>query len=427
MARITHQSGDEITLEVTVKLSGSLLESESGIQDACNEVGSLATQKAIERFDTDGSSLMQGALKWTSKGQVEQKYQTPYGAVKIARHVYQTAQGGRTWCPLEDRARMIRKSTPRFAKQLSHKYSQNNASAVCRDLAENHNRSVVKSFVQDLVDWVGGIASAKEESWQYKLPNLDEEVASVSLSMDGAHILLKDEGWREAMVGTISLYSSHGDRLHTTYIGESPEYGKGVFKERFEREITRIKALYPNARYLGIADGAVDFWSFLRPRTQKQLLDFYHVTEYLSKVAFAAHPDKTGKPARKKWLNDRCHQLKHEPGYVEVLIEEMEKLARKKKLTKSVREDLSAAQTYIKNHRQMMDYAQALKDQLPIGSGVTEAACKTLVKQRLCASGMRWKSQGAKIILTLRGLVQSGHRWQQFWGYIDQYGVPSLG
>jgi len=62
----------------------------------------------------------------------------------------------------------------------------------------------------------------------------------------------------------------------------------------------------------------------------------------------------------------------------------------------------------------MMDYATHLENNLPIGSGVTEAACKTLVKQRLCGSGMRWKDQGAKVILSLRALVQSKGRWQQF-------------
>ena len=63
------------------------------------------------------------------------------------------------------------------------------------------------------------------------------------------------------------------------------------------------------------------------------------------------------------------------------------------------------------------------KKNLPIGSGVTEAACKILVKQRLCGSGMHWKDKGAKVILSLRALVQSKGRWQQFWGKIDQYGA----
>ncbi|TAL43583.1 MAG: hypothetical protein EPN89_15525 [Methylovulum sp.] len=40
-----------------------------------------------------------------------------------------------------------------------------------------------------------------------------------------------------------------------------------------------------------------------------------------------------------------------------------------------------------------MNYADAVVQDLPIGSVVTEDACKTLVKQRLCCSGMRWKPQ----------------------------------
>ena len=80
------------------------------------------------------------------------------------------------------------------------------------------------------------------------------------------------------------------------------------------------------------------------------------------------------------------------------------------------------AQTYFKNHRHMMAYAEHIEKNLPIGSGVTEAACKTLVKQRLCGSGMRWKDKGAKVILSLRALVQTQGRWQQFWDKIDQFG-----
>ncbi len=101
----------------------------------------------------------------------------------------------------------------------------------------------------------------------------------------------------------------------------------------------------------------------------------------------------------------------------------MEQLAKKTSLTKTIKDDLLAALTYFINHRHMMDYATQVNQQLPIGSGVTEAACKTLVKQRLCGSGMRWKDKGAKVILSLRALVQSKGRWQQFWGNIEQYGA----
>jgi hypothetical protein len=58
---------------------------------------------------------------------------------------------------------------------------------------------------------------------------------------------------------------------------------------------------------------------------------------------------------------------------------------------------------------------------------VTEAACKTLVKQRLCASGMRWKHTGATIILSLRSLANTAGRWNQFWQKIDQSGAECYG
>jgi hypothetical protein len=236
---------------------------------------------------------------------------------------------------------------------------------------------------------------------------------------------VREEGYREAMVGNISLYDVTGQRRHTIYIGEAPEYGKGTFFKRLEQEINTVKKHYPDALYLGIADGAKNNWAFLGRHTSRQLLDFFHATEYLFKLAYAAYPGKTEKPKRELWLHGHCTQLKHQPGAVENLISEMEKLSRKTSLPKTAKEDLQAALTYFVYHRHMMDYAAQIEKGRPIGSGVTEAACKTLVKQRLCGSGMRWKDKGAKVILSLRALVQSKGRWQQFWGKLDQYGAQA--
>lgn len=95
-------------------------------------------------------------------------------------------------------------------------------------------------------------------------------------------------------------------------------------------------------------------------------------------------------------------------------------------LPKTVREKLDAAITYFRNHKHQMNYAHYQTQALPIGSGVTEAACKTLVKQRLCSSGMKWKDQGARVVLSLRALVLTEGRWGQFWDKISQFGVPAF-
>lgn len=422
MAEIIERNANELTIQVTVKLSGSLLEMENAILDSCNEMGCLATTEALQKFDTDGSPLKLGDTKLTARAKDNKTYQTPYGSVQLERYVYQSPKGGKIYCPLEQNARIIRGATPKFAQQIAHKYANMNAPAVCRDLEDNHHRSIAHSYLQDVSDWVGGIAQAKEELWEYAIPPLNEAVTTIVVSLDGAYVLMRDEGYREAMVGNISLYDVTGERLHTLYIGEAPEYGKGRFFQRLEQEIATVKKHYPDALYLGIADGAKNNGSFLAQHTHRQLLDFFHVTEYLANVSYAAYPGKTDKPKRTIWLNDRCKQLKREPGAVETLISEMERLSQKNSLTKTLKEDLQAALTYFKNHRQMMDYAVHVEKNLPIGSGVTEAACKTLVKQRLCGSGMRWKDKGAKVILSLRALVQSKGRWQQFWDKIDQYG-----
>jgi len=50
------------------------------------------------------------------------------------------------------------------------------------------------------------------------------------------------------------------------------------------------------------------------------------------------------------------------------------------------------------------------------GSGIVEAACKTLVAQRLKLSGMRW-GRGAQAILTARGWDQS-ERFDEAWALL---------
>jgi predicted GIY-YIG superfamily endonuclease len=422
MAKIVACNGNELTLQVTVKLTGSLMEMENTILDGCNEIGHLATKEALQKFDTDGSPIKLGETKMTARVKDNKTYQTPYGSVLLQRYVYQTSKGGKIYCPLEHNARLIQGATPKFAQQISHQYSHMNAPAVCRDLKENHHRKIAHSYLQAVSDWVGSIAQAKEEIWEYDTPLLDEAITTVVISLDGAYVLMRDEGYREAMVGNISLYDVTGKRQHTIYIGEAPEYGKATFFQRLEKEIRIVKKHYLDALYLGIADGAKNNWTFLEQHTSRQLLDFFHVTEYLATVAYAACPGKTDKPKRESWLHERCKQLKHEPKAVEKLIAEMEKYSKKTSLTKTVKENLQAALTYFINHRHMMDYAMQIEKDLPIGSGVTEAACKTLVKQRLCCSGMRWKNKGANVILSLRALVQSKGRWQQFWENIEQYG-----
>ena len=68
MAKIIAHDENELTIQVKVKLTGSLMEMENTILDACNEVGCLATGEALKQFDADGSPILVGKTKMTSKG-----------------------------------------------------------------------------------------------------------------------------------------------------------------------------------------------------------------------------------------------------------------------------------------------------------------------------------------------------------------------
>lgn len=424
MAQVIRQSGDEVTVEVTVQLRGSLLEMEAAIQDATNAVGCCVTQEALKRFDTDGSAIRVGEIKLTARGCDPKEYQTPYGPVEVERYVYQSCRGGRIFCPLEQRARIVRGATPLFASQISHKYAQLNVRAVQTDLEQNHGRKVAASYIQNVAEWVGTIAMAKEEDWEYEMPALGSAIETVVVSLDGAMIPMVDSpGYREAMVGTLSFYDHEGERRHSIYLAAAPEYGKHAFKQRMEREIARAKQQVPAAQYLGIADGAANNWSFLEQHTDRQLIDFFHATEYVGKIAQGLYPHRNAADKRALWQHEHCRSLKSDPAALEVLIAEAARLSRRRTLSAKVREDVLSAWTYFTNHRHQMDYPGFTAEGLPIGSGVTEAACKSLVKQRLCASGMRWKDRGAKVVLSLRALTNTAGRWSQFWEKIDQFGA----
>jgi hypothetical protein len=424
-AQIISRDGNDVTIQVTVSLKQSMLESEQSIVDSVNQVGVLATEEALNQFDTDGSPIVMGGVKFTARCKSNKMYQTPYGKAHVNRHVYQTSKGGKVYVPLEFSARIIQGATPRFAKIISHKYTHLPAPSVVEDLIDNHDRKITISYLQKVADYVGGIAQAKEEVWEYVPPKLDEEVKSIGISLDGAYILTVEDGYREGMVGTVALYDAAGVRLHTTYIAAAPEYGKETFFERLSREINRAKESYPKAQTIGIADGAANNWSFLERHTNRQILDFWHASEYLSDASHAVYTKKSQDNERQEWLKKQCHNLKHKQGAATRILNELTPCT-EKRLTKPVQENLDAAISYFSNNINAgrMKYSVHTKSNLPIGSGVVEAACKTIIKQRLGGSGMRWKDTGMKVILSLRSLVKTKGRWNQFWDKIDRSGAP---
>jgi hypothetical protein len=155
----------------------------------------------------------------------------------------------------------------------------------------------------------------------------------------------------------------------------------------------------------------VDDWLRVNFPRAVRIADFYHVAEHLSDLAKAWCP---GDPGATKELSDRwCHQLKHEGG--RAMLAELESLDRGGR-SDSAWEVYRQVKQYVGNHVDRMDYPSYVAAGWQIGSGHIEAACKTVVNQRLKQSGMRWGCDGADTVCHLRALYEGeSSQWDAFW------------
>ena len=291
-----------------------------------------------------------------------------------------------------------------------------------------------KSFAQDLGSSVAALITVRTAAVEWQPMTKVEEVATIVIGVDGAHLNTLPDGWRQGMAGTAALYNIDGERLETLYVGggpgATPPQGKAAFFAQMDLHIENLRQRFPTARVVGLSDGAQDLQSYLGQRTDEHLLDFHHAAEYISLIAPAFAPRCRADTAQAKaWASEQRHQLRDQPGAALSLLEKVRKRLRPANrpsklktapLTQAARAGLEKAEVYFTNNLGRMDYAGWQARQLPIGSGVTEAACKTLIKQRLCQSGMRWSIAAADALLTLRALYLTPSHWDQFWSLHNQ-------
>ena len=301
---------------------------------------------------------------------------------------------------------------------VSNKYAYAPAKEVQKDLEVNHNRKISHSYISTLSQTVSNLLLKQEEHWEYEIASMEKEVATIAMGLDGTCMPMGETNWREAMCGTFSFYDSNGERMHTIYIANAPEYGKESFKKRFDKEVLAIKKRFPKAKMIGVADGARENWSILEKYTAFNTLDYYHATEYLTKASKGVHP--RSKEKRESWYQKACEHLKSVKDGAIDLLKEIKEL-KDKKLSPAIKDGVEATITYFSNNLKRMNYKELIEQNLPIGSGVTESACKILVKQRVCISGANWSEYGAKRFLPLRAICLTEGRWEQAWNRLMEF------
>jgi hypothetical protein len=219
-------------------------------------------------------------------------------------------------------------------------------------------------------------------------------------------------GYREIGCATLAFCDEEGDLLSAIRFGRAPEPKKLALKDTLRRDLAHVLAQRPDLRLCKVTDAGNDNWEFCDSLPEgPTILDFYHATEHLAAAIAAVHGDGTMTTRHK--LESLRERLLLEDDGVDAVISALVYLKRRNPKTKRVAEVLS----YFRKNRHRMHYAKWKREGFMIGSGVVEAACKTLVAQRLKLSGMRWSSHGAQAILTMRGWDQS-ERFDEAWALV---------
>jgi len=287
---------------------------------------------------------------------------------------------------------------------------------------------VSKSRLGELVKLYGGkiVVQQEAEATAMVKPPAKEEVITMrqmsqpdsevmALSMDGAMVNIRGEGWKEVKTVCVSAVETQTDgetgqvevRLsHHSYragLWEAKEFANHQWAEGCRRGLERAKQL------VSVNDGALWIWLIVQMCWAPcvEILDWWHAVEKLWSVAGDLWAEDDVTAAR--WVESQKSQLWH--SQLRQVIRAIRQLCpRGQPLPDKVR----AGVGYLFNHRHRLRYQHFREAGYPLGSGTVESACKVVMQERMKQAGMRWSRDGAQAMLALRSVLLS-QRWDEVW------------
>lgn len=368
-----------------------------------------------------------------------QTYMTACGEVVVERWLYKdrAAPTAHALAALDLRLGIVEGFwTQRAAEQASWVVTQMTPKKAEALFERVGNMEPSKSSLDRLPKALGERWEAEREPFEQVLRDaivVPEGAASVAVSIDGVlapidggnsptdvrraaaaegRLSKGPAGYREVGCATLAFCDAKGDLISAIRFGRGPESKKLTLKDTLRKDLAHVLAHHPELRLAKITDAGGDNWEYLATLPEgPEILDFFHATEHLASGIAAVHGDGTF-ATRHKFEKLRERLLTEDDGASSV-IHALAYLHRKHPRLSRVGQVLR----YFRKNRKRMRYAEWKRAGLMIGSGVVEAACKTLVAQRMKLSGMRWGSHGAQAILTMRGWDQSD-RFDEAWALV---------
>ena len=153
------------------------------------------------------------------------------------------------------------------------------------------------------------------------------------------------------------------------------------------------------------------------------MIDYFHASEYVHKLSRALFRD----PRRaESWAWKMCRWLKRKPRAIYRILHSAAAI-RSRRLVVGQSKAYREAYGYLQDHARHLDYMSYRGNHLPIGSGVTEAACKTVFTQRMKQSGMTWKGGSGQWIVDLRVIYLSGVWSEVYQSYLGSKETIEMG
>lgn len=364
---------------------------------------------------------------------------TLFGEVELHRYLYEAVEPGEpALFPLEKQLGIeAGLATPALAERVGGWSVDHEQEQVLALLRREHNVSwSVPSLRKVTAALRDGLAAFREPAQVQRLLELLEKAFAakgkhrpvLAAGRDGIQVPIRQQGYHEGATATLSVFDRRGKRLGTVYLGQMPEAGQTTLSGQLTALLTQVLRQWqaqgrPQPRLAYITDAGHhakeyyqqvlrrldDPWRPGQKLAWQWVLDFWHACVYVSDLAEALF-GQGAKAAKwfarwRRWLRDR-HQ-----GVSQVVRSAMWHYNNGRKLGQRKEADYWKAYRYLRKHAVWMHYAHYRRQGLPIGSGITEAACKTVFAERLKRSGMTWGHAGGQVILDLRVLVLS-QVWQ---------------
>lgn len=420
--------------------AGDFNQFEGELGERLREVGRQVLRDELAKADVDAEAVMIDGVEHRRVLRETETYMTTMGSVKVERTLYKdhTDPSERAVAALEPRLGIVGGFwTPEAAKQATWVVSQMTPGLGEELLRRVGNMTPSKSTLDRLPKEIHAHWEDDRKAFEAELRSvtvIPEGTASIAVSLDGVLAPMKDgeaiatreraaaegrtskgpAGYREVGCATISFCDEHGDMISAIRFARMPEYKKRTLKESIVAELCHLFTQQPELPIVKVADGAADNWEFLARQIPvgHEVVDFFHAAEHLGAAIAAAYGDGT-RETRLRFQELR-EVLLDDAGGVERVIRGLDYLKKKHPRRKRIAQALG----YFRRHRKRMRYAEMRAQDLPVGSGPVEAACKTLVAQRMKQSGMRWGQEGGQAILTARGWSQSD-RFDQAWALVS--------